>query len=100
MTIGDNIKKYRKHNNLTQKELGELIGKSTISIRKYEANNPIPSIPVLGDIAKVLNVDIEKITCSNNYIEFLENIIIEQQKEIEELKKFKRNIKFKIMDLF
>ena len=57
MTIGDNIKKYRKQNNLTQKQLGELIDKSTISIRKYEANDITPSISVLNNIASALNID-------------------------------------------
>ena len=57
MTIGDNIKKYRKLNKLTQKELGELINKSTISIRKYEANNIIPSLKVLNDIAQALRIE-------------------------------------------
>lgn len=62
MTLGDNIKRFRKQNNLTQKELGELIGKSTISIRKYESNDISPSIKVLNDISKVLNTSIGNLT--------------------------------------
>ena len=58
MNIGDNIKKYRKQNKLTQKELGDLINKSTISIRKYESNKIVPSLGVLDDISKALNVPV------------------------------------------
>lgn len=67
MTIGDNIKKYRKQNKLTQKELGDLINKSTISIRKYEANDITPSISVLNDIASALNININDLTNQNNH---------------------------------
>lgn len=100
MAIGDNIKKYRNENKISQAKLSELIGKSKSSIEKYEANKVVPSIPALKDIAKALNIDVAKLTDSNNYIDFLENTIKEQEKEIAELKRFKRNIKFKIMDLF
>lgn len=62
MTIGDNIKTYRKQNKLTQKELGDLINKSTISVRKYEANDITPSISVLNDIASALNITINDLT--------------------------------------
>lgn len=55
MNIGENIKKFRKLEGLTQKQLGELIGKSTITIRKYEANDVQVSMEVLHDISKVLN---------------------------------------------
>lgn len=56
MNIGDNIKKYRKDMNLTQKQLGEMINKSTIAIRKYESNDTIPPFDVLEEISKVLDV--------------------------------------------
>lgn len=57
MDIGSKIKTIRKEKKLTQKALGELIGKSEISIRKYEASSNVP-LDVILDIAKVLNVDV------------------------------------------
>ena len=56
MNIGKKIKAIRKEKKLTQKELGNLINKSEISIRKYEANGNVP-LDVIIDIAKALNVD-------------------------------------------
>lgn len=54
MTIGDNIKKYRKLAGITQVELAQKINKSESTIRKYEANNVNPDFSVLDDIANVL----------------------------------------------
>ena len=59
MNIGENIKNFRNEKGLTQKELAEKIGKSTITVRKYEANDTTPPIDVLGDIAKVLQIPID-----------------------------------------
>lgn len=39
MDIGANIKKFRKEKGLTQQELADLIGKATISVRKYESGS-------------------------------------------------------------
>ena len=61
MSIGDNIKKYRKLNKLTQKELSEKIGKNERTIRGYEANDTIPPTSVLIKIGEVLNVSTEKL---------------------------------------
>ena len=56
MDIGQKIKKYRKLNKLTQKELGEKIGKNERSIRGYEAGNVIPPFKVIKRIVEVLDI--------------------------------------------
>lgn len=61
MSIGDNIKKYRKLNKLTQKELGEKIGKKAITVRQYESGYIEPPTSVLMKIGEVLNVSTEKL---------------------------------------
>lgn len=59
--IGQNIKTYRKENKLTQKELAHLIGKSEITIRKYERGDiTIPTV-VLLLIAKILKTSLFKL---------------------------------------
>lgn len=57
MSIGGNIRKYRKEKKITQKQLAELIDKNVRTIQKYE-NGEIESIPVntLIDISKALGV--------------------------------------------
>lgn len=56
MTIGDNIKRYRKESKLTQMELATLTNKSKSTIEKYEGNKVTPSLKVLDEIAQALNV--------------------------------------------
>lgn len=57
--IGENIKMYRKAKGLTQPKLGELIGKSESTIRKYEAGAVEPSFNILSVISEALGVEIE-----------------------------------------
>jgi transcriptional regulator with XRE-family HTH domain len=59
LSIGENIKKYRNLVGLTQKELGEKIGKTTSSIRKYEADKTEIPRSVLEKISEVLEVHID-----------------------------------------
>lgn len=56
--IGNQIKKYRKEKGITQKQLGELLGKTESSIQKYEAGKTDISINVLFDLSAVLDVDL------------------------------------------
>lgn len=56
MTIGQNIKLYRKEKGLTQKKLGELIDKKEITIRKYESGDITPSIQTLDKISEALEI--------------------------------------------
>jgi transcriptional regulator with XRE-family HTH domain len=56
VSIGKRIKKLRLSKKLTQKQLGEKIGRSTESIKKYESGEITPPWTVLEDIAKALDV--------------------------------------------
>lgn len=58
MSIGENIKKYRKIKSLTQTQLAKEIGKSESTIQKYEANEVMPPIDVLTKISEVFNISI------------------------------------------
>ncbi|NFO47246.1 helix-turn-helix transcriptional regulator [Clostridium botulinum] len=58
MTIGENIRKYRKIKGLSQEELGSKIGRAARTIRGYEMEVNSPSMSVIKDIAKALNIDV------------------------------------------
>ena len=64
VSIGDNIHKYRKIRNLTQKELGETIGISNTYLSDIETGRTNPSIKTLKKIAKGLEI---------NYMELLKD---------------------------
>lgn len=85
--IGQNIKKYRRLQNLTQKELANLLNKAESSIQKYEAGKVDIPLTVLEQIATILHCTIFdlgslsyeefnnslKKEASNNFIYFIEH---------------------------
>jgi len=58
------IKKILKNQGRSQTWLAETIGKSYVSVTNYCNNNSQPSIQVLFDIAKVLDVDVRELLIS------------------------------------
>lgn len=61
MEFKENLKKIRKEKKITQKQLGELIGKKEITIRNYESGKATPPLIVIEQIAKVLNITINEL---------------------------------------
>lgn len=57
MTIGENIRYYRKEKGLTQKELGNMCGINEVQIRRYELGGSNPKLETIQKIAKALNVE-------------------------------------------
>lgn len=58
MTIGDNLRKYRKEAGLTQVELAKRLGILQGNITRWETDKVIPSVPTLEKLSKILNVSI------------------------------------------
>ena len=59
--IGQNIRKYRKEKNFSQEELAEKVFISTTHMSHIETGSTKLSLPVLVDLAKVLNVSTDEI---------------------------------------
>lgn len=64
--LGDNIKKYRKANNLSQEELAEKINVTRQSISLWETGKTQPSIDILVNLASVLGVTTDELLTSSN----------------------------------
>jgi|GEM_PF-5439766 len=62
MSIGENIKKYRKEKNLNQQQLADLLDISKSTLIRYEGDKSVPTPFILSNIAKVLEVDLKDIT--------------------------------------
>lgn len=58
MTVAENIRAARKAAGLTQKELGERMGVSSVAVTQYESGKRIPKIDTLQRIADALGVNI------------------------------------------
>ena len=56
-TLGEAIKIARKQAGLTQKELGELLGITGVTMGQWETGRRQPRVESLRKIADVLNVD-------------------------------------------
>ena len=56
MTVGQNIKLNRKSRNLTQKQLGDILGVAQNTVAQWESDYSQPSIVQMEKIAEALNV--------------------------------------------
>lgn len=74
MTIGSNIKRYRKLKGLTQKELANKVGLSIVTIQKYETGKREPKNIIIKNIADALNISSVDLYKENKDINFEESI--------------------------
>lgn len=58
MTVGDNIKFFRKERNLTQKQLADMLGIAPNTVAQYELGVSQPKLEQLQKIAMALHVSI------------------------------------------
>ncbi len=56
MSIGQNIKKFRKEKGYTQRELAELVGVSVQAISKWETDTGAPDISLIVPLASALEI--------------------------------------------
>lgn len=85
MGLGENIKRYRKLNKMTQLELSEKIGRNIRTIRGYELGDVIPPLNVIEKIAEVFNVRTIDLIGSDE--ECLESSIEDLKEAIEKKEK-------------
>jgi len=60
-SIGKFIAKLRKEKNLSQQELGDILGVSSKTISKWECGNSLPDISLLEKLSKSLDVNIDEL---------------------------------------
>ena len=88
--IGNLISNKRKEKNLTQQQLGNLLGVSSKTISKWETGTGLPDITFLKEISKNLDITID---------ELLDGKVKDNNKEIieQKVKKQKINIIFVLL---
>lgn len=59
--VGEEIRRVRMRMNMTQKELGEMIGKSESQVGAYETARTTISVDVLFKIAEIANINPEEL---------------------------------------
>ncbi len=69
MTVGEKIRRVRKENGLTQKQLAEKCKMYESQIRKYELGKANPKIETIEKIAKALNISTRQLLDWDSYTE-------------------------------
>jgi len=59
LSFGDKLKQIRIDRNMSQEEMGELLGTSKQVISRYETNQRTPKITIVEEYARKLNVPLE-----------------------------------------
>jgi len=68
LTIGRNIRDYRKQKRLTQKQLAELAGVASITISQYEIGRRQPKISQLEKIANALGASVDDLISDTSHL--------------------------------
>ena len=61
LTIGENIRKFRKKNDLTQEELAERLGVTYQSVSRWENGATYPDLELLPAISELLSVSLDEL---------------------------------------
>lgn len=61
LTIGENIRNYRKKNDLTQETLAERLGVTCQSVSRWENGTTYPDIELLPAISEILAITVDKL---------------------------------------
>lgn len=92
MTIGEIIKKARKEKKLTQKELGDLLGRTQRTIQAYEKDEVIPPLNILDKISNILDISMSNLINGKTLDEKKENIEKIPSYDEFDLEKFALNL--------
>ena len=66
--FGKRLRELRKEANLTQKQLGDKLNVTKVSISGYENGTRMASIETLVDIANLFKVDLDYLIGTDNYV--------------------------------
>jgi len=104
--LADNMKKYRKIQNISQEKLAEKANTATNYIAMIEKGKKFPSPEMLERIAKALNVDTPELfttnpvtivpSCNKSIERLNQEIILELKKFENDYKHFQKSITEKI----
>ena len=67
--IGEHIKEYRKRNNISQREMAEMLFVSDKTVSRWELGNGLPDIELLPKIAEILGISIDQLVGSEDMVD-------------------------------
>lgn len=96
--VNDNIRKYRVFRQLSQKQLGEQLNKSTNVVSNWENGVHSPDLDTVADICKILRITPDELfgwSVNREYAEF-ERSMKQYQDELQQLERKKAEIDLQI----
>lgn len=103
MTVGQNIKKYRKEMGLTQAKLAKEIGVFQHHVYRWERDIVVPSIETIKKLANILGVSTDGLLFSENerkQLKITDKELLEKIKDIEKLSPEDRQALVRLIDAF
>lgn len=104
ISVGSQILKLRKENNLNQSQLAEKIGVSLTQLQRYENKGVQPPADILKKLADVFNTSIDFIVYGDSEQKAQQSIkdneLLSQFKEVEKLNSTDKNIIKNVIDAF
>lgn len=107
LSIGENIRNYRKKNDLTQEEFADRLGVSYQSVSRWENGNFYPDLELIPSIAKTLGVtvdslfgipEIEKEKCAEQVFDELRRECLKHKYDANRIVELIRDIRRNYMD--
>lgn len=86
----ENLKKIRKVKNVTQNQLASLIGKTRLTIARYENGEINPPLKIIKRIADALNVSLDALISDKDreMINFFKSVSLDSSTEKEDKTRF------------
>lgn len=100
MTVGERIKQLRKEQELTQQQLGEMVGITYIQIGRYETNKSNASADVLQKVAEALGTTTDFLMSGGNAQQLSDKELLQQFKEVELLSSEDKHLIKTFIDAF
>ena len=95
MLLSKRLKELRLKNNLTQKELGDLVNVTKVSICCYENGTRYPTLETIINLAECLKTDVNYLLGNDKVIKFKdkEEYIIMSKEEVKFIIELRKNAK-------
>ena len=103
MSLGENIRKYRKNIGLTQVELAKKMGVIQSNVHRWENNLVTPSLDTIKKLAKILNISVDGLLFSaqdKKKLRITDKELLERVKDIENLNDEDRRALIHLIDAF
>lgn len=85
MDFGENLKRIRQNNNITQEDLAKRINTSRSNIANYENNNNMPSVDILVKLASVFHCSVDYLIGSKTEEKTIDDFSKKNNLELQKL---------------